>query len=154
MNNKKGFTLMEVLTVVIIVGILAAIALPRYGKITERARFTKAQIMAKALHDSCERYVSEWGVEELSAIPEASRKLSRMDIGSTDLLPTGFSMSDTHNSIAGAGFMYYLKEGENCVVRITKQINSKVITIDYDGENLTCSGDEDQCDIYGVEYVN
>jgi len=39
---RKGFTLIEVLIVVIILGILATIALPQFNKVVERARTSEA----------------------------------------------------------------------------------------------------------------
>ena len=41
-NEKQGFTLLELLVVVIIVGILASVALPQFGRMTRRARASEA----------------------------------------------------------------------------------------------------------------
>ena len=54
--NKKAFTLIELLVVVLIIGILAAIALPQYEKPVEKARLTTWMPMVRALHDAEEAY--------------------------------------------------------------------------------------------------
>ena len=53
-NKKftKGFTLLELLVVVLIIGILAAIALPQYRKATEKSKASQGLVLLKAINES------------------------------------------------------------------------------------------------------
>ena len=56
MKNKKGFTLLELLVVVLIIGILAAIALPQYKVAVGRAKFATLKNDVRAIKNALDRY--------------------------------------------------------------------------------------------------
>ena len=56
MKNNKAFTLIELLVVILIIGVLAAVALPQYQLARDKAEFSKLWAMNKKLSDAYERY--------------------------------------------------------------------------------------------------
>lgn len=56
MKNTKAFTLIELLVVVLIIGILAAVALPQYQKTVEKARAAEALMLVKAIATANKTY--------------------------------------------------------------------------------------------------
>ena len=55
-NSKKGFTLIEILVVVLIIGILAAIAVPQYQKATLKSRTIQARAILASLKEAQEAF--------------------------------------------------------------------------------------------------
>ncbi len=55
-QNKQAFTLIELLVVVLIIGILAAVALPQYQKAVEKSRATAIIPLLKAIGMAQEHY--------------------------------------------------------------------------------------------------
>ncbi len=142
---------MELLAVVMIIGILSSVALPQYRKVVEKSRFTKAQVMAKAMYDSCVRQISEWGVDYYTDLPSDVQTVYRLDIGSEDLLPAGFTINSS-KTITGSGFQYTLTD--DCGVSIKKiQGTYANTTMNYNGQEFyNCTDDgSGACDIYGVD---
>ena len=69
-RDERGFSLTELLIVVVIVGILALLALPRFMSVTSRAKATEAKLALKQIHtlQQAHRLEHERYARELSAI--------------------------------------------------------------------------------------
>ena len=57
MMKNKAFTLIELLVVVLIIGILAAVALPQYRKAVDKARLMEMLVQGRALLEAQQLYV-------------------------------------------------------------------------------------------------
>ncbi|ACC98936.1 PilE-like protein [Elusimicrobium minutum Pei191] len=60
-KKNNAFTLIELLVVVLIIGILAAIALPQYTKAVEKSRAAETLLVGRAIKDAQERYFLSTG---------------------------------------------------------------------------------------------
>ncbi len=63
---KKAFTLIELLVVVLIIGILAAVALPQYNKAVEKSRMTEALQVSATLRRALDLHVLTNGYEDVN----------------------------------------------------------------------------------------
>lgn len=58
-NNKKGFTLVELMVVVVIIGILVAIAIPIYNNVQEGAKIKAHKANVRILSGAATQYFTE-----------------------------------------------------------------------------------------------
>ncbi|WP_424245062.1 prepilin-type N-terminal cleavage/methylation domain-containing protein [Elusimicrobium posterum] len=103
MLSKKGFTLIELMVVVLIIAVLAGIAVPQYTSSIEKARATEAIVNAKAIQDSFNRYYAQ---RERYPSGTTEERLKALDINVE--LPKYFSIhiyssSTVNGSVQGIG---------------------------------------------------
>jgi prepilin-type N-terminal cleavage/methylation domain-containing protein len=60
-RNNKGFTLIELMIVVVIIGILAALAIPRFSKASDRAKEKEADGVLKQIYTLQQTYYAQHG---------------------------------------------------------------------------------------------
>lgn len=83
MNKERGFTIVELLIVIVVIAILAAITIVAYNGIQNRAKTTKAQTNASAVQKVAEAYNAD-----SSRYPGVSTEFS----GATSKLPAGVTL--------------------------------------------------------------
>ena len=88
-KNYKGFTLLELLVVVLIIGTLAAIALPQYQMAVDKTKFSTYQTWVKSINDAYKRYILVHN--------DAPTDIEQIDLD----LPAGYSkFTPSHQSCA------------------------------------------------------
>jgi type IV pilus assembly protein PilA len=59
-KRQKGFTLIELMIVIVVIGILAAIAFPQFLLYRQRGYNTKAKAELRGYYIACQTYLDDW----------------------------------------------------------------------------------------------
>ena len=86
MMNKKGFSLVELMIVVVIMGILIAVAIPLYGAITDNANNKTCATNIKTIKQNCANYYSS---HDMTTVSSLSQIKAMFDDGKMPVCPVG-----------------------------------------------------------------
>lgn len=119
MRNNKGFTLIEVMIVVVIIGILAAVALPSYSDYVTRGKIPEATSALATLRVKLEQYYQDnrtyVGFTDRSiklgdtCAAATQQPLRNFELTCTAISATAFTVTATGTDTM-AGFVYTVNE--------------------------------------------
>jgi type IV pilus assembly protein PilA len=117
LGNSSGFTLVELMVVVAIIGILAAVAIPNYQKYQAKARQTEAKIALAAIYTAEKSFNSENGsytgcLRQAGFVPEGANRY--YSIGFPKATVTGASTACGPAGGQPCGNFSWAGAGSNC----------------------------------------
>ena len=122
----KGFTLIEVLVAVLIIGILAAVALPQYNKAVAKARVMETVLNIKNLQKAIDVYILANGYQDVWFTGNAAVPLDL----ELDLNYNLDSISGTNKDGSALYETSCSTEDNSCYIHVQLVINSAEVYLD------------------------
>jgi type IV pilus assembly protein PilA len=96
-STQQGFTLVEIMIVVVIIGLLAAMAIPAFQKVRTSSQDKAVMNNARQLAAAADQYFLENGVSSVSqgALVGATNYVKSLNLVASETYPTGFTQGET-----------------------------------------------------------
>ena len=96
-TSSQGFTIVEIMIVVTIIGLLAAMALPAFDRIRRSAQDRAVLNNARQLSAAADQYYLENGVSTVAVtdLVGSSNYVKALNLVANETYPTGFSQGTT-----------------------------------------------------------
>ncbi len=110
-RSTKGFTLVEIMIVVVIIGLLAAMAIPAFQKVRQSSQDTAVLNNARQLSAASDQYFLENGVSTVAStnLVGATNYVKAVNTVAGETYPAGFTqgITITISGVAGARTITY-----------------------------------------------
>jgi prepilin-type N-terminal cleavage/methylation domain-containing protein len=140
--ERKGFTLIELMIVIAIIIILAAIAIPNYLRMTERAKVSAIESDLKAIATALEAYNTDWtkypAVNSWDDLKNELTGNGTLNSASGNTTVTGEkspisyikteALTALETKAGGAGNIQYTSDGGTYTLTVTTVIGNKHYT--------------------------
>ena len=111
MNRSKGFTLVEIMIVVVIIGLLAAMAIPAFQKVRSASQDKTVLNNARQLSAAADQYYLENGVSTvtISNLIGTTNYVKALNLVANESYPGGFTqgIAITITGVAGVRTITY-----------------------------------------------
>jgi type IV pilus assembly protein PilA len=104
-NGSKGFTLVEIMIVVVIIGLLAAMAIPAFQKVRQSSQDKAVLNNARQLSAAADQYYLENGVSSVASsnLVGAANYVKAINTVANETYPDGYSQGTTITILGVAG---------------------------------------------------